>query len=512
MKKKNLYIALVCLSLVSLDALAQKNRTYDGPNKMNTWSITGYGGITKFFGDLKEYDFKRGDHENLTGAWGLSINKQLSPIFGVQLTGYNGWLQGSKMGVTVPDPYNPSLTKTYDAYFNSPSFVQVTLDGTVNLNRLLFGYKKLRRWKVDAHLGAGIMYYHTDVTATNVTPGSADFGKVTTLSSNTDGSSKTAGTWDRNGSTYTREWVMPVGLAVHYELSPRFDLGLDYTYTHVNTEKLDLTVGNRTDYETQTGLWTFQKGDSKNDRWGVLQVALTYKLGKNAVRAKKGVYDAGSGRYHLRWADPKALIPVPYNPTMDDADSIAKANMPKPVDPRLYTDTDGDGVADLFDKEPNTPQGSVVSGGGVAMDLDKIIRDAIKNNLPKDECEALFSNIEFDTDKAIIRDASKETLSKVIELLNLRTNCRIVLVGHTDARASDSYNMSLARRRVDAAKRFLVRQGLKDTSRILIEYFGEYRPIAENTTVEGLQSNRRVEIKILPNNTLRSTYPAGFQK
>jgi len=59
MKKKNLYIALVCLSLVSLDALAQKNRTYDGPNKMNTWSITGYGGITKFFGDLKEYDFKR---------------------------------------------------------------------------------------------------------------------------------------------------------------------------------------------------------------------------------------------------------------------------------------------------------------------------------------------------------------------------------------------------------------------------------------------------------------------
>jgi len=96
MKKKNLYIALVCLSLMSLDALAQKNRTYDGPNKMNTWSITGYGGITKFFGDLKEYDFKRGDHEDLTGSWGLSINKQLSPIFGIQLTGYNGWLKDLK--------------------------------------------------------------------------------------------------------------------------------------------------------------------------------------------------------------------------------------------------------------------------------------------------------------------------------------------------------------------------------------------------------------------------------
>ena len=502
MKKKNLYVALVCLFLSSLDTFAQ-NRTYDGPNKMNTWSITGYGGITKFFGDIKTYDFKRGDNEKLTGGWGLSINKQLSPLFGVQITGFNGQLQGSKNGVISSLSNN-----VYNVYFNSPSFVQVTVDGTVNLNRLLFGYNKLRRWKVDAHLGAGIIYYHTDLTYTNLTRGGGPF----TFSTNTDGSSKTAGEWDRNGSTYTREWVVPAGLAVHYELTPRFDLGLDFTYNYVNTEKMDATVGGLSDYTTQQGIWTFAKGDSKNDGWGMASIALTYKLGKNAVRAKNGKYDAASGRYHLRWANPQSLIPVPYNPTMSDADSIAKANMPKPVDPRLYTDTDGDGVADLFDKEANSPLGSVVSGGGVAMDLDKIIRDAIKNNLPKDECEALFSNIEFDTDKAIIRNASKETLSKVVELLNIRTNCRIVLVGHTDARASDSYNEALSRRRVDAAKRFLVRAGLAEPSRILIEYYGEYHPVTENTTVEGLQSNRRVEIKILPQNTLRSTYPAGFRK
>ena len=93
----------------------------------------------------------------------------------------------------------------------------------------------------------------------------------------------------------------------------------------------------------------------------------------------------------------------------------------------------------------------------------------------------------------------------------MRPNCRIVLVGHTDARASDKYNEGLSRRRVDAAKRFLIRAGLNEPSRILIEYYGEYHPVAENTTVEGLQSNRRVEIKILPQNTLRSTYPAGFR-
>lgn len=506
MKKKNLYVALLCSTLLSYNTYAQ-NRTYEGPNKMNTWSITGYGGITKFFGDIKEYDFKRGSNEKLTGGWGLSINKQLSPLFGIQLTGFNGQLQGSKKG------HKSVLSgDTYDVFFNSPSFIQATVDGTLNLNRLLLGFNKMRRWKVDAHLGAGIIYYHTDLTATNTNPQSEYFGTTWQISTNTAGSSKTAGTWDRNGSTYTREWVVPAGLAVHYELSSRFDIGVDFTYNWVNTEKMDATVGDFTDYRTQQGLWTFAAGESAKDGWGMASIALTYKLGKNAVRAKNGVYDAAAGRYHLRWANPQQLIPVPYNPTMNDADSIAKANMPKPVDPRLYTDSDGDGVADLFDKEANTPAGSIVSGGGVALDIDKIIRDAIKNNLPKDECEALFSNIEFDTDKAIIRNASKETLSKVVELLNMRTNCRIVLVGHTDARASDSYNVSLSRRRVDAAKRFLVRAGLTDPSRIITEYYGEYRPIAENTTVEGLQSNRRVEIKILPNNTIRSTYPAGFRR
>jgi len=502
MKRKNLYVALLLSSLLSSSTFAQ-NRTYDGPNKMNTWSITGYGGITKFFGDLSQYNgFKRGEREVFTGGWGLSVNKQLSPLFGVQIVGYNGRLQGAK------DNHMSSLSgQTYSATFNSPSFVQVTVDGTVNLSRLVFGYKKFARWKFDGHLGAGIIYYHTDVDWTNITT-----GEVGSFTTNGPGSSKTAGDWDRNGSTYTREWVVPAGFTLHYELSPRFDLGLDYTHNFVNTEKLDGTVGGVSDYKTQQGIWTFVKGASNNDSYGMVSLALTYKLGKNAVMAKKGKYDAASGRYHLRWTNPQSLIPVPYNPTMEDADSIAKANMPKPVDPRLYTDTDGDGVADLFDKEPNTPAGSIVSGGGVALDIDKIIRDAIKNNLPKDECEALFSNIEFDTDKAIIRNASKETLAKVVELLNMRTNCRIVLVGHTDARASDAYNVGLSRRRVDAAKRFLVRAGLSDPSRIIAEYYGEYRPIAENTTVEGLQSNRRVEIKILPNNSIRSTYPAGFRR
>ena len=223
------------------------------------------------------------------------------------------------------------------------------------------------------------------------------------------------------------------------------------------------------------------------------------------------VHDPAKGRYHLRYTNPLDLIAPPYNPTMNDADSIAKANMPKPVDPRLFTDTDGDGVADLFDKEPNTPANSIVSGGGVAMDLEKYVKDIIAKNLPKEECEAMFGNIEFDTDKAIIKDPSQQILKQVIDLLNVRPNCRAVIVGHTDARASDNYNIQLSKRRVEAAKRYLIRNGMQDPSRVLVEYYGELRPVSDNKSVDGMSRNRRVEIRILPMNSIRSSYPAGFR-
>ncbi len=511
MSLKSYYTVLGLLLLALTESAGQNGKTYEGAYKMNTWSVTGYGGITRFFGDLRQHDFAYGEKESLTGAWGLSVNKQLTPLFGMQLTFSNGSLSGSKKGVegidlatrepiTGPD----GRPKLYDVYFKSPSYIQASLDGTVNLNRLFFGHNKMRRWKIDAHGGIGIMYFYSELYDM--------FDDHLLLRSNTEASSKTAGTWRRNGSTYTREWVFPVGLSFHYEVSPRIDIGLSFTYNHVNTEKIDLTVGSLTDYDRQSGLWGFYQGDSNKDKYAFGAVALTYKIGKNAVRAPRtGQTDASKGRYHLRYATPAQLIPPVYNPTLSDADSIAKANMPDPVDARLYTDSDGDGVADLFDKEPNTPAGSWVSGGGVAMDLNTRVGEIVAKEKPKDECDVIFGSIEFDTDRSTIRPASRESLTQLVEHIKSKPNCRVVLVGHADARASDAYNKSLSKRRVDAARRELIRLGFADPSRITTEYYGELIPVADNKTQAGLQSNRRVEIRIQPANTLYERYPSGFR-
>ena len=378
--------------------------------------------------------------------------------------------------------------------------MQTTINAHANLKPILFGYNKLKRWKWDVYAGYGYMWFNSRVYRLGTSQ------SVELIRTNTNRSSKTAGEWERDGSTYTREIVFPIGSAIHFEASSRIDIGLDFTLNHVNTEKLDVTYGGGgSEQYPRQDIWLFRKGDSKLDKWGSIGLSLTYKIGKNAVIAKKDakgnwVHDPAKGRYHLRYTNPMDLIPPPYNPTMKDADSIAKANMPKPVDPRLFTDTDGDGVADLFDKEPNTPANSIV-----------YIKDIIEKNLPKEECDAMFGNIEFDTDKAIIKDPSQQILKQVIDLLNLRPNCRAVIVGHTDARASDNYNMQLSKRRVEAAKRYLIRNGMQDPSRVMIEYYGKLRPVSDNNSMDGMSRNRRVEIRILPMNSIRSSYPAGFR-
>ncbi len=502
MKKVSYFLSITCLTLFFGQAISQtpapKGAGYDGPNRLNTWAITITPAITQFYGDLRQYDFAMGPEEHLTGGLGIGIQKQISPIFGMSVNFWTGNLNGSK-------------SRIYNAHFETKGFLQGSIDAHANLKPLLFGYDKLKRWKWDLHMGYGYMWFNTKVyqLGTNKT--------VELIRSNTIASSRTAAEWERMGSTYTREIVIPIGMSFHYEASPRVDIGLDFTLNNVNSEKLDMTAGGTTDYLRQSRIWLFNKGDSKPDKWGSIGLALTYKLGKDAVMAKKmkngsWAHDPKAGRYHLRYSNPLALVAPPYNPTLKDADSLFVANKPKPIDPRLFTDTDGDGVADLFDKEPGTPTNSMVSGGGIAIDLQKYMDALKKPEAPKkDECEAMFGNVEYDTDKAIITAGSQQTLKQVIDLLNIRPNCRIVLVGHTDARASDSYNLQLSKRRVEAAKRFLIRNGIQAPERILVEYYGELVPISDNKTVDGMNRNRRVEIKVMPDNSLRSSYPAGFR-
>ena len=105
-------------------------------------------------------------------------------------------------------------------------------------------------------------------------------------------------------------------------------------------------------------------------------------------------------------------------------------------------------------------------------------------------------HLEFEYDKAIILKESFGDLESLTNILLVREELKISLEGHTDSDGTEEYNMRLSKDRVEAVKDFLIANGIS-ASRIKTSYYGESRPIADNSTDEGKAQNRRVNMEII---------------
>jgi outer membrane protein OmpA-like peptidoglycan-associated protein len=73
---------------------------------------------------------------------------------------------------------------------------------------------------------------------------------------------------------------------------------------------------------------------------------------------------------------------------------------------------------------------------------------------------------------------------------------QLVVVGHTDRTGSEEANYWLGQQRAAAVARYLLDEHGFDPARVLVASAGDTRPVADNTTAEGRQQNRRVEILV----------------
>ena len=108
----------------------------------------------------------------------------------------------------------------------------------------------------------------------------------------------------------------------------------------------------------------------------------------------------------------------------------------------------------------------------------------------------LADEILFDVDQAELKPGGMQQLGRVAEFLRQNPDRNVLIEGHTDSTAPDSYNLALSQRRSNAVEDFLITQGV-DPTRILATGYGEQLPIASNATAAGRQANRRVEIVVL---------------
>jgi OmpA-OmpF porin, OOP family len=107
----------------------------------------------------------------------------------------------------------------------------------------------------------------------------------------------------------------------------------------------------------------------------------------------------------------------------------------------------------------------------------------------------VLNNIFFETGTASLEAASMAEITRLATLLKENADIAIAIHGHTDDVGSDANNMTLSSMRAQAVKGALESMGISP-SRLSSNGFGETLPVADNTSEQGRQKNRRVEFVI----------------
>jgi OOP family OmpA-OmpF porin len=196
------------------------------------------------------------------------------------------------------------------------------------------------------------------------------------------------------------------------------------------------------------------------------------------------------------------------------------------------SDRDGDGIPDSLDKCPDVPEdkdGIDDEDGCPEDDADNDgipdVKDACpkepgvpdpdpkKNGCPKyivreGGVVRMLQQVHFATGSATILPDSFPMLQEVVALLKANPSIKKMSIeGHTDNRGAAAMNLDLSKRRAASVRVWLTNHGT-EAERLSSEGYGITKPIDSNETDAGRQANRRVEFKIVDEETGGPPKPA----
>jgi OmpA-OmpF porin, OOP family len=241
--------------------------------------------------------------------------------------------------------------------------------------------------------------------------------------------------------------------------------------------------------------------------------------------------DACPDRPGIRTDDPKTNgCPAPAD---RDGDGVLDAQDACPDVPGIASpdpakngcpapkDTDGDGIADDKDACPTVPgvespdpakngcpAPKDTDGDGI-LDRDDACPDQAgppnadpkKNGCPKAQLKGkqieINEQVQFATASDKILPASDDILQAVLKVLQDHPEIQELSVeGHTDNRGGKGYNKNLSKRRAASVVKWLRGHGIDET-RLTSAGLGQENPIADNSSEDGRQKNRRVEFHVV---------------
>lgn len=136
----------------------------------------------------------------------------------------------------------------------------------------------------------------------------------------------------------------------------------------------------------------------------------------------------------------------------------------------------------LFDKQaPLAPLAPVVKQPEQGLSYEKLMRERKLT---------IELKTEFDFDKDNIRQEYVDHLKEITAFMEKYPDTVTTIEGHTCSIGTEKYNLGLSTRRADSVKKHLIGLGI-DPKRLNIASYGETRPLADNSTLDGRKKNRR---------------------
>lgn len=489
---------------------------------------------------------------NWQGSQGWSGDANLSGT----LAGAGGWVPNAALGGGSTDLFN-QYAAFNDEFNDVPDYRgvnnnvvfhnyrtqirELSLSGVVNLNNLKF-HKKRNKLSVHGIFGIGGLWYNTTMDQLDAEGAEYDYSRITQnygmdsvrnsvkddLDALWDGTyeSQAERHWDdykffgainNNNSKWSYRPTAHVGMGLQYKITNRINVGLESKVTYTNDDLLD---GQR---------WQEWGALSRDyDTYVFTNASLNINLGgKNSVEP-------------LWWMSP---IDYAYQ-ELDDAPCCD--NLPEIPD---MTDTDGDGVPDLFDEEADSRKDCPVDTRGRMLDSDgdghldcddcqphtpahlreqaaahecgEAFEECCKETVyiePVKNCEdAMLPSILFDNNRYGVKEQFGSQLQAVANYLMSEPSATLCVVGHTDNRSGSEYNNVLSWKRANEVVNELVTNYGVPRSRLRIQYGGEDQPVigglSSTAGKKGVDAqfalNRRVNFKCCMDGQFDMPKPSG---
>src|SRR5690554_31128 len=307
------------------------------------------------------------------------------------------------------------------------------------------------------------------------------------------------------------------GVGMDRELGYNLSLGYQYDnpwaveFMYQYTKPEESNTGNdiRVDYWHLDGLYTFENytksdfapyavagfGRKSYDTPGFKENDNTLNAGlgaKYAFTDQLHIRVDGRGTLGTKYADVGAsintalvyVIGKSYS-KRDDTPKYEKpleAPVEEVVEEAVFLDADGDGVADHLDECADTPAGAKVDEKGCAIVLT--------------ETREFTLNVKFASGSAWLNKDSVAEISELADFLTEYPDTNVTIEGHSDSTGSAALNKRLSQQRADSVKKSLVDDYSISEDRVKSIGYGSEKPIADNSTIEGRNANRRVVAKV----------------